>query len=82
MKYELFSKVSLKMDVKKYKLKKGDMATIVEYYPPHPKRPAGYSVEVFNGLGQTIGVYDIEESKLEQVTENSIPTIRKLRKTA
>ncbi|HJT19463.1 MAG TPA: DUF4926 domain-containing protein [Nitrospira sp.] len=51
MAFELFTKVALTVDVPSDKLRKGDVATIVEAHPGRSGQEAGYSLEVFNALG-------------------------------
>ena len=47
MQFEMFTQVMLKEDMPKYSLKKGDIATIVEYYPRPNGEEDGYSLEGF-----------------------------------
>jgi len=46
------------------KLKKGDVATIVEHHPSATSED-GYSLEVFNALGDTVAVVTVSESEIE-----------------
>ena len=55
MTYKLFDEVVLTKDIPKRRLKKGDVATIVEHHPVS-EGEAGYSLEVFNALGNSIAV--------------------------
>ncbi|MEA3443395.1 MAG: DUF4926 domain-containing protein [Bacteroidota bacterium] len=64
MKYELFKEVTLLRDIPEKKLKKGDVATIVEHHPSNISED-GYSLEVFNALGETIAVVTVAESEIE-----------------
>lgn len=45
MKYPLFTQVALREDIPEYGLKKGSVATIVEYYPMPEGEEDGYSLE-------------------------------------
>ena len=54
MKYELFNRVALKTDLPAERLRCGDVATIVEYHPGRPDQEPGYSLEVFNAVGETV----------------------------
>lgn len=56
MAFELFSKVALKVDVPSHKLRKGDVASIVEAHNGRPGEEPGYSLEVFNAVGETLAV--------------------------
>ena len=77
MTYKLFEEVVLLKDIPEKKLKKGDVATIVEHHPVS-KGEDGYSLEVFNALGDTIAVITISESAIESLTEKEIFSVRSL----
>lgn len=78
MAYELFSKVALKVDLPARKLRPGDVATIVEAHPGRPGQEPGYSLEVFNAVGETIAVVTVRESQIEPLTQNEVLHVRKL----
>ncbi len=82
MKLELYKKAVIKTDISKYKLKKGDVVTLVEYFPSVKDRKAGYAVEVFNIHGESIAVLDLLESQLVALPQNALPSIRKIKKIA
>ncbi len=77
MRYKLFGEVVLKKDIPEKNLKKGDVATIVEYHPVSDGQD-GYSLEVFNALGDTIAVITVAESAIESLTKNEIFSVREL----
>jgi len=77
MRYRLFREVVLKKDISAKNLKKGDIATVVEYHPVSGGED-GYSLEVFNALGNTIAVITVEESAIESLTENEVLSVREL----
>ena len=77
MKYELFKDVVLLKDIPEKKLKKGDVATIVEHHPSDTSGD-GYSLEVFIGLGDTIAVVTVSESEIELLTESEVFSVRSL----
>lgn len=64
MAFELFSRVALREDFPQYQLRRGDVATIVAHHPVSD-REDGYSLEVFNALGETIAVLVVAESQIE-----------------
>ena len=64
MKYQLFQEVVLRKDIPWKKLKEGDVGTIVEYHPF--KGEDGYSVEIFNALGESL-MLDIVEIQLDDL---------------
>jgi hypothetical protein len=78
MAYPLLTRVSLKEDFPEYSLHKGDLATIVEIHEGGTAQEKGYSLEVFNAVGETIAVMVVEESKISPVTRNEILRVREL----
>jgi hypothetical protein len=77
MKYKLFKEVVLLKDIPEKRLKKGDVATIVEHHPSDTLQD-GYSLEVFNALGDTIAVVTVSESEIEPLKEDEIFSVRSL----
>lgn len=77
MTYQLFEEVVLLEDITEKGLLKGDVATIVEYHPISGGED-GYSLEVFNVLGDTIAVITLPESAIAPLTENEVFSVRAL----
>ena len=65
----------MKKNIPDKKLKKGDVATIVEYHPLD-SGDDGYSLEIFNVLGETVAVVTVAESEIEPLKENEIFNVR------
>ena len=82
MKYELFSRVALRTAIAKYKLRAGDVATIVEHHPGSPSQEPGYTLEVFNAVGETIAVVTLRESEIEPLAVNEVLHVRRLDEVA
>ena len=78
MKFELFTRVALAIDIPEYRLKKGDIATIVDYLVAEDTGEPGYALEVFNALGETLDVIDVAESDLEPLRADEILNARHL----
>ena len=78
MKFEMFSKVALKANLPRHRLRRGDVATIVDYHRGRPDQEPGYSLEVFNALGETIAVITVRESQIEPLTAKEILNARQL----
>jgi hypothetical protein len=78
MKFEMFSRVTLKTDVPEHGLRRGDLATIVEFHPGVPGQEPGYSLEVFNAVGDTVAVIALGESQIETLREDEILCARVL----
>lgn len=77
MKYELFQRIALARDLPEKRLQRGDVVTIVDRHPPNGGEP-GYSIEVFNALGETIAVTVVPESCLQPITASDIMHVRSL----
>jgi hypothetical protein len=82
MKYDLFIRVALTEDLPQYGVRRGDVATIVESHVGRPGQEPGYSLEVFNAVGETIAVITVRESQIERLTANELLHIRPLEKAA
>jgi len=70
MALEMFKMVTLQEDIPEYKLRRGDVATIVEHHPASDED--GYSLEVFNAIGETIAVVTVAESQIKLLTANQV----------
>ncbi len=68
MAFELFTRVALREDFPKHYLHRGDVATIVEHHPVSDGED-GYSLEVFNAIGETIAVLVVSESQIEPLPD-------------
>ena len=77
MKYELFQRIALARDLPEKRLQRGDVVTIVDRHPPDGGEP-GYSIEIFNALGETLAVTVVAESCLQPLTARDIIHVRSL----
>ena len=75
MMYQLFQEVVLAIDIPEKRLKKGDIATIVEHHPVNDDED-GYSLEIFNALGDTIAVVTVAESSIMALSANEVLSVR------
>ena len=82
MKYPLFSRIALAEDLLTAKLRRGDVATIVEYYAGRSGQEPGYELEVFNALGKTIAVATVRESQIEALRSDEVLSVRALESRA
>ena len=78
MKYETLTKVALRTDLPQHKLRSGDVATIVEHHLGRPGQEPGYTLEVFNAIGETIAVITVRESQIEPLRNNEVLHVRRL----
>lgn len=61
MKYELYTDVALTREVPEHRLRRGDIVKLVDHHVA-PDGTEGYSIEVFNALGETIAVTSVPAS--------------------
>jgi hypothetical protein len=80
MKYKLHTNVAFSEDIPQHGIKKGDIATIVDFHPSVNDED-GYSLEVFNAIGQTIAIVVAGKSKIERLKDNETWHVRRLRET-
>jgi hypothetical protein len=78
MPFELYTKVALKADLPSHKLRRSDVTTIVEKHPGRANQETGYSLQIFNAVGETIAVVTLRESQLEPLTHNEVFHVRRL----
>lgn len=79
MKFPLYSRVALTVDLPAEGIRRGDVATVVAYHAaPAAGTEAGYSVEVFNAIGETLAVLTLLESHVESLRRDEVLTVRSL----
>ena len=78
MKTQLFQEVVLTQDVESEQLKSGDVAMLVDYVAHPHGGEDGAVLEVFNVLGESIGVAVVPLSAILPLTANFMPTARRL----
>ncbi len=81
MKYDLFKRVALTEDLPERRLRRGDVATVVECHPGSPGQEPGYTLEVFNAIGQSVDVVTVRESQIEPLTATELLTVRPMAET-
>jgi hypothetical protein len=77
MRFKLYTDAVLRRDVPEYRLKRGDVVKLVERHVA-PDGSRGYSIEVFNVLGETVAVTAVAETDLEPLRENEVFNARPL----
>ena len=77
MKFELYTDVVLKCDVLEHRLRRGDIVKLVDHHVA-PDGTEGYSIEVFNALGDTIAVTSVSASALEALRQDKVFCARTL----
>lgn len=77
MKFPLYSSVALAVDVPAEGIRRGDVATVVDFHAaPDSNGEPGYSIEVFNAVGATIAVMTLPESSLEPLRSDEVLSVR------
>ena len=78
MKYDRFIRVALTEDLPEPRLCRGDVATVVEFHPGRPGQEPGYTLEIFNAVGESVDVVTVRESQIEPLTANDLLSVRPL----
>ena len=77
MAFELYTDVALACDMAELELRRGDLVKVVDHHVA-PDGEEGYSIEVFNALGETIAVTTVPASALESLREDEVLSVRPL----
>ena len=78
MKYDLHTRVALTEDLAERQLRRGDIATLVEFHSGRPGQEPGYTLEVFNAVGETEDVVTVRESQIAPLTADELLAVRPL----
>jgi len=76
----LYQRVALNLDLPEQGLKKGDVATLVDYVPGPEGGEPGCVLEVFNALGESIAIVAVRESEIEGLHAGEVLAVRPLAK--
>ena len=80
MSLPLYQRVALKRDLPRHKLRRGDVAILVDYVQ-HPRGGGqGCVLEVFNALGESIAGVAVPESDIEGLRADEVLSVRPLAK--
>lgn len=82
MNYELYTRVALAVDLPEHRLRRGDVATLVEFHPGRAEQEPGYSLEVFTATGETVTTVTVRESQIEPLNSGEILSVRSLSSAA
>jgi hypothetical protein len=77
MKFELYTDVALTCDLPEHRLRRGDIVKLVDHHVARDGTE-GYSIEVFNAVGETIAVTSVPASALEALREDEVLSARTL----
>lgn len=77
MKLELYKDAVLTCDVPEHRLKRGDIVKLVDHHVA-PDGTEGYSIEVFNAIGDTIVITAVPATTLEALRDDEVLCARPL----
>lgn len=77
MAFELYTDAALVRDIPEHRLRRGDVVKIIDLHASS-NGENGYSIEVFNALGDTIAVTAVPESALESLRNDEVLSVRSL----
>ena len=77
MKFDLYADVVFTCDLPVHRLRRGDIVKLVDHHIASDGTE-GYSIEVFNALGDTITVTAVPVSALEALREDEVLCARTL----
>ena len=80
MRLDLYQSVALTCDLPEQSLKRGDVATLVDYAPHPSDGERGCILEVFNALGDSLAIVAVPESAVEPLRADEIMAVRPLAK--
>ena len=78
MKLDLYQRSAPGCDFPEYNLKRGDVATLIDYVPHPNKDENGCVLEIFNAIGESIGVVPVPASTIAILRANDVIAIRKI----
>ena len=76
MKPELYSRVVVNRDIPAEELHRGDVATVIEYLDHPGSGEEGAILEVFNVLGESLGIATVPVSAIEGLRADYVPVVR------
>lgn len=78
MSLPLYQRVALRQDLPEHRLRRGDVAVLLDYVPHPEGGEQGCVVEVFNALRESIAVVSVPESGIEGLRADEVLTVRSL----
>lgn len=82
MRIKLFQQVAVTRDFPNEGLLKGDVAVLVDYVAHPEQGEEGAILEVFNAVGESIGVVTVPASTLAPLSADFVPAVRSLSQAA
>jgi len=76
MNIELYQEITLTRDFPKYQIKKGDIATLIDFVEHPANGEQGCVLEIFSATGESIKVVTVPISAIKTLTSKDILTCR------
>ena len=76
MRFKLYTDAALARDIPEHQLRRGDLVKVIDHHPANGEN--GYSIEVFNAIGDTIAVTAVPESALQPLRKDEVLSVRAL----
>ena len=76
MPLRLYERVALRVSFPEHALRAGDVATLIDFVDHPSNGPRGCLLEIFNALGDSIGVVAVPEHAVEPLRADEILTVR------
>ena len=76
MKPDLYSRVVVNRDIPGEGLHRGDVATVIEYLEHPGGGEEGAILEIFNVLGESLGIATVPVSAIEPLRAEYVPAVR------
>lgn len=76
--FDLYQRVSLNCDFPEHHLKKGDVATLIDYVPHPSNGEQGSVLEIFSATGESIAVVIVPISAIKPLRNDEILSVRLL----
>lgn len=76
MQPELYTEIVINRDIPDEQLKRGDVAMYIEYLKHPSGGEDGAILEVFNALGESIGIATVPISAIEPLRAEHVPSVR------
>ncbi len=82
MTIDLYQRVALRRDLEEHRLKRGDVATLIDRVPHPAEGEDGVVLEVFNAVGESLAVVVVKGSGIESLRPDEVLSVRPLAKVS
>jgi hypothetical protein len=73
---QLCDRVALRASFPEHSLRAGDVATLIDFVEHPSSGPRGCLLELFNALGESIGVVTVPEDAVEPLRADEVLSVR------